>query len=126
MSRGAVASRLVGAWRYVGTTVGGVNKPRGNNPKGPARCRCRSLRTWSAGVPARDDWRRGQDRADRLHSYFGSYTLDEEAGTVTHHRHASVQPGDCGDLVRKYELIGDRLILSAPGAKLQVTWERIR
>jgi hypothetical protein len=31
-------------------------------------------------------------------AYFGSYT-----GTVTHHRQASIQPGDSGDLVRKYE-----------------------
>src|ERR1700681_4329119 len=31
---GEVAKKLVGAWRYVGTTIDGVNKPRGNNPKG--------------------------------------------------------------------------------------------
>ncbi len=31
---GEVAKKLVGAWRYVGTTMDGVNKPRGINPKG--------------------------------------------------------------------------------------------
>jgi hypothetical protein len=31
---GEVAKKLVGAWRYVATTIDGVNKPRGNNPKG--------------------------------------------------------------------------------------------
>ena len=27
-------------------------------------------------------------------AYFGTYTIDERAGTVTHHRQASVQPGE--------------------------------
>ena len=34
MTRDEVAKRLVGAWRYIGTKVDGVNKPRGSNPKG--------------------------------------------------------------------------------------------
>jgi hypothetical protein len=38
-------------------------------------------------------------------AYFDSYTIDEKAGTVTHHRQASIQPGDSGDLVRKYEFV---------------------
>ena len=31
---GRSCKELVGAWRYVATTIDGVNKPRGNNPKG--------------------------------------------------------------------------------------------
>ena len=46
-------------------------------------------------------------------------------GTVTHHRHDSLQPGDKGDLVRRYDLNGDRLVLRAPNSTLEVTWERI-
>jgi len=52
--------------------------------------------------------------------------VDEVAGTVTHHRHDSLQPGDHGDLVRRYELSGDRLVLRAPNSTLEVTWERIK
>jgi hypothetical protein len=59
-------------------------------------------------------------------AYFGSYTIDEKAGTVTHHRQASIQPGDSGDLVRKYEFVGDRLILRSSNSKVEITWERIR
>jgi hypothetical protein len=59
-------------------------------------------------------------------AYFGSYTIDEKAGTVTHHRQASIQPGDSGDLERKYDFISDRLILRSPNSKLEITWERIR
>ena len=36
------------------------------------------------------------------------------------------QPGDNGDLVRRYELNGDRLVLRAPNSTLEVTWERIK
>ena len=52
--------------------------------------------------------------------------LDEAAGTVTHHRQDSLQPGDNGDLVRRYELNGDRLTLRAPNSTLEITWERIK
>jgi hypothetical protein len=59
-------------------------------------------------------------------AYLGTYTIDEQAGTVTHHRHASLQPGDKGDLVRRYEFVGDRLVLRPPNSTMEVTWERIK
>ena len=31
---GDVAKRIVGAWRYIGTTIDGQNKARGDNPSG--------------------------------------------------------------------------------------------
>ena len=59
-------------------------------------------------------------------AYFGTYSVDEKARTVTHHRQGSVQPGDKGDLVRGYEFVGDRLILRPAGTKAEVMWERIK
>ena len=59
-------------------------------------------------------------------AYFGTYSIDEQAGTVTHHRQASIQPGDFGDLVRRYEFVGDRLVLRPPNSTMEVTWERIK
>ena len=59
-------------------------------------------------------------------AYFGTYTIDEKAGTVIHHRQASVQPGDAGDFIRKFEFVGDRLILRPPNSKQEITWERIK
>ncbi len=57
------------------------------------------------------DRRRGEAAlADHI-AYFGTYSVDERAATVTHHRQGSVQPGDKGDVVRGYEFVGDRLIL---------------
>ena len=40
-------------------------------------------------------------------AYFGTYTIDEPAQTVTHHRIGSVQPGDTADLVRKFTIEGE-------------------
>jgi hypothetical protein len=59
-------------------------------------------------------------------AYFGTYTVDERAGTVTHHRLGSVQPGDPAEVVRGYEFVGDRLILRPVGTTHEVIWERIR
>ena len=59
-------------------------------------------------------------------SYFGTYSIDEQARTVTHHRTSSVQPGDVADLVRGFELTGDRLILRPLGGTQEVIWERIK
>jgi Lipocalin-like domain len=59
-------------------------------------------------------------------AYFGTYTIDERAGTITHHRQASVQPGELTDYVRSYEFAGDRLILRPVGTKQEVVWERFK
>jgi hypothetical protein len=128
-----VANKLLGAWRYVGTRINGGNWDRGANPKGMiyygphgemaaqiapdiSRARAGAVMTPEEAFTAVKDYI----------AYFGTYTVDEAAGTVTHHRHDSLQPGDKGDLVRRYELSGDRLILRAPNSTLEVTWERIK
>ena len=49
-------------------------------------------------------------------SYFGRYTVDEKAGTVTHHVEASLFPEDLGDdWVRPFKLEGDTLTLQLTG-----------
>lgn len=131
---GDAARRLHGAWRYVGSMTDGKPTPgRGTNPKGiiyydpsgtmvvqvaPDKERSK---TGAAPTPAE-----AQAALAGYIAYFGTYTVDEKAATVTHHRHASVQPGDVADLVRGYELSGDRLILRPPGTAYEVVWERIK
>ena len=133
MTGGKVANRLLGAWRYVGTRINDSNWDRGANPKGMIyygphgemavqiapdvkRTRAGAAMTPQEAFTAVKDYI----------AYFGTYTVDEAAGTVTHHRQDSLQPGDGGDLVRGYELNGDRLVLRAPNSTLEVTWERIK
>jgi hypothetical protein len=132
-SQSEVAKKLVGAWRYVGTTIDGKPKPRGDNPKGmiyygphgemsvqiaPDRARPRAGKDFTpeeAKIAVTD-----------YIAYFGTYTIDEKAGTVTHRREMSVQPGDKGDFVRRYEFVGDQLILRPPKSTQEITWERIK
>ena len=133
MTDGEVANKLLGAWRYVSTRINGSNWDRGANPKGMIyygpygemavqiapdvnRTRAGAVMTPQEAFTAVKDYI----------AYFGTYTVDEAAGTVTHHRQDSLQPGDKGDLVRRYELKGDRLVLRAPNSTLEVTWERIK
>jgi hypothetical protein len=37
-----------------------------------------------------------------------------------------LQPGSTYDVVRKYELVGNRLILRPVGEKWDIIWERIK
>jgi hypothetical protein len=62
-------------------------------------------------------------------AYFGTYQVDERAGTLAQHRVGSINPGEVGgDFVRRYEFVGeDRLVLTpfeGPGRSL--TWERVK
>jgi hypothetical protein len=133
MTESDVAQKLLGAWRYVGTRIEGGNWDRGANPKGMIyygphgemavqiapdvkRRRAGAVMTPEEAKIALTDYI----------AYFGTYTIDAQTETVTHHRHDSIQPGDGGDLVRRFELDGDRLVLRALNSTLEVTWERIR
>ena len=133
MAGGEAAKQLIGAWRYAGTRVNGEKFDRGPNPKGMIYYGPHG----EMSVQVAPDVRR--QRAGPVMTpeeakiavtdyiaYFGTYTVDGAAGTVTHHRHGTIQPGDAGDLVRRYEFNGDRLILRALDAPLEVTWERIK
>jgi hypothetical protein len=66
-------------------------------------------------------------------SYFGTYTVDPSARTVTHHVHGSSYPNWIGhNQIRSYLVDGSYLVLSTPlilfrGESLEyiLTWERI-
>jgi hypothetical protein len=129
-----VARRFVGAWRYVGATVDG--KPdvaRGTNPKGlivydPSGHMAVHVTPEKPTKSAGGELTPADAKAALagVVAYFGAYSIDERAGTVTHHKHASVQPGDGGNVVRAYEFAGDRLILRPVEAKNSaIIWERI-
>lgn len=55
-------------------------------------------------------------------AYFGTYTIDERARIVTHHRTGNINPGGLGDFVRGYEFASDdRLILRPVEATSELT-----
>src|SRR5262245_60426517 len=128
------AKRFHGAWRYLGATQDGKPRAdRGANAKGMIYYDS----SGAMSVQVAPDYERPKAAAEPTPAeakaalagyiaYFGSYTVDERARTVTHHRQGSVQPGDTADLVRGYEFRGDRLILRPPGTTYEVVWERIK
>ena len=60
-------------------------------------------------------------------AYWGDYTVDAAAGTVTHHVEGAFSGGMIGtDQVRYFRFEGeDRLVLS-PGGQSELTWVRVR
>ena len=122
---------LQGAWRYVDATMDGKStRPNGKGmiyyaPSGDMVCQVSpGHETKKAGAKPTPD--EALAALDGHIAYFGTYTIDEHAQTVTHHRKGSVQPGDTADLVRRFTIAGDRLTLSPPGTTYEVKWERIR
>ena len=61
-----------------------------------------------------DDAGRGLGRAEGLHRLFRHLHGRREGRHGDHHRDDNLQPGEGGDLVRRYEFVGDRLVLRPP------------
>ena len=131
----SVSKRFVGNWRLVsihGDSVNGQN--RGGRPTGyiyydatghmavqiqPDRKRP----SWSGRVGTPDEL---ADAARGYTAYFGTWTVDEKARTVTHHREGALNL-DVVDYVRNYTFDSDRLTLAPidrPG--LSLLWERVK
>jgi hypothetical protein len=130
--------RLIGSWRHLGSTTDGKPRAeRGARPKGiiiydahgHMACQVAPDREVAkAGKKPTGNEPTGEEAKAALEghiAYFGTYSVDERARTVTHHRQGSVQPGDTSDIVRGYEFVGDRLILRPVGTTTEVIWERI-
>ena len=63
-------------------------------------------------------------------SYFGTYTVNEAEGYLTHHLQGNVRPPDsANNNQRFYEFSGNRLILMPPpddsGIKRRIIWQRV-
>lgn len=134
---GEDSKRFVGTWRLVSIeSTGGV--PYGANPIGliyydalgnmavqimPDRERPK----WKQGEPPTPD--QAKEAITGYVAYFGTYTVDENARTVSHHRKGTINAAGVGvDLVRKYEFApGDRLILTpVDNPATHLTWEQVR
>jgi hypothetical protein len=127
--------RLIGSWRHIGTRIDGkAHGARGHSPKGIIIYDVHGHMACHV-TPDREIAKAGKEPtpdeakaalADHI-AYFGTYSVDEKAQTVTHHKQGSVQPGDKGDVVRSYEFAGDRLILRPAGTTgHEIIWQRIK
>jgi hypothetical protein len=143
----AVAKRFIGTWRLVSI----VNDLRPADPNDPPTGIIMYDATGLMAVQIvrnakRPAFANGASQASieekaaafgTYTAYYGPFSVDPVAGTVTHHMEGSTTPGQIGhDNVRYYEFKGNRLILSpvedGKGGRLarekttrHLTWERI-
>jgi hypothetical protein len=138
---------LVGTWRLVSyearTSSGEIRYPLGQHVMGQLFYDANgnmSAHVMRIDRPmfALDDSGGGTDAEVRAAfeghtSYFGTYTIDSSAHTLTHHvRGASYPNWMCHDQIRYYRMDGSHLVLSSPpilfqGESLEyiLTWEQI-
>jgi Lipocalin-like domain len=134
----ADAKRFVGSWKLISIESANPDATRGAHPVGliyydaagnmavqimPDRKRA----AWKPGESPTPE--QAKDAIAGYTAYFGTYTVDEQAHTVSHHRQGTINAGAVGvDLVRRYELApGDRLILTpVESPTLRLTWERVK
>jgi Lipocalin-like domain len=138
---------LVGTWRLVScearASSGEIRYPLGQNVVGQLFYDVHgnmSAHVMRVDRPtfASDDSGSGTDAEVRAAfeehvSYFGTYTIDPSAHTVTHHVRGASYPNWMGhDQIRYYRIDGSHLVLSTPpildrGESLEYTlaWERI-
>jgi hypothetical protein len=138
---------LVGTWRLVScgaqASSGEIRYPFGQHVVGQLFYDLRgnmSAHVMRVDRPtfASDDSGSGTDAEVRAAfeghvSYFGTYTIDPSARTVTHHVRGASYPNWMGhDQIRYYRIDGSHLVLSTPpildrGETLEyiLTWQRI-
>jgi hypothetical protein len=60
-------------------------------------------------------------------AYFGTFSVDAEEGTVTHHRIGHIVPNQVAvDGTRSYRFDGDWLTLTLPSRDIRFIWKRLR
>lgn len=123
----ADADPLLGNWRLAGFAIahdGGIEHPLGRAPSGSlcydsdGRMAVHLCKGPDAGAAT---------MMPDYTAYCGRYTLDPVAGTVVHHIEAGSLPQLAGtDQTRRFQLDGDRLLLSADGAQgeTMLEWQR--
>jgi hypothetical protein len=105
-------SRLVGAWRLVS-----LDNPGGPPPRPDARAADGLIVYDQGGYMSAQivspNVEPGSLEPVAFHSYFGTYTVDEAAATVTHHRIANNAAGAPVDVVRAYRFVSDDEVVLA-------------
>jgi hypothetical protein len=83
---------------------------------------------------ASEDWQQASEKEKaaawgNYFGYFGTYTIDENAETVTHHIEGSWFPNLIGtQQVRHYHFQRNQLVLNAatPWGQVQIVWEKVK
>ena len=118
-------SRFVGTWRLVSDTTTGIMIYDSLGNMAAQVMPNRARRKFAAAEPTPEE---AKDAITGYLAYFGTYSVDERARIVTHHRKGSINPGQVGDdVVRAYVFeTNDRLVLTPAGSTNKIVWERAR
>lgn len=129
MSASALAARFAGTWQLQDSysekpagrapfplgakVIGRINYDTAGNMA--AQLMGENRRPFSSRDPREVNDAEYRDAFQTYTAYFGTYTIDAEAGTVTHHVVGATVPSWPGnDQLRYFELQGDTLILRTP------------
>ncbi|HZV76962.1 MAG TPA: lipocalin-like domain-containing protein [Candidatus Babeliales bacterium] len=137
MNATQVREKLVGSWRFISSVAEGESS-LGDDPVGQlmydasGRVSAQLMRRNQARFQS-EDWRQATSEEKTAawsgyFGYFGTYTIDASAGTVTHHVEGSSFPNLVGtDQVRTWSFDGNRLELfaDAPWGPVSIVWEKI-
>jgi hypothetical protein len=128
-----VQERFVGTWDLVSyevrTPSGETRYPYGNDPLGrisydaEGRMSAQLMRRDRPSPPA------GSSSPGGYSGYYGTYTVDEKAGTVIHQVQGAWTPAWIGTKqVRYYKFESNRLTLEGDltGGRAKLVWERTR
>jgi len=117
--------RFVGTWRLVSNTQTGIMIYDSLGNMAAQAMPNRVRRKYAVPEPTPEE---AKDAITGYLAYFGTYSVDEQARTITHHRKANINPGGVNDdVVRTYVFeSNDRLVLTPAGSTNTIVWERAR
>jgi hypothetical protein len=117
--------RFVGTWRLVSNAQTGIMIYDSLGNMAAQVMPNRERRKYAAGEPTPEE---AKDAITGYLAYFGTYSVDEQARIITHHRKGNINPGQVGDdVVRTYVFeSNDRLVLTPAGSTNKIVWERAR
>lgn len=120
---GEDAKRFIGTWRAVNDGQLGVMIYDNLGNMAVQVMPTRQRQKYAGAQPTPDE---AKDAVTGYLAYFGTYTVDESAHTITHHRKGALNPSQVGqDAVRHYEFApGDRLVLIPVESGNRIIWER--
>jgi hypothetical protein len=143
MNAASIREKLLGSWRLVSSEARGLDGdadfPLGDDPIGmltydASGTVSAQLMRQNQTLFRNDDWRYAttDEKAaawSGYFGYFGTFTVDEKAGTVTHHVEGSWFPNLVGtEQVRYCSFAGSRLSLDAhtPWGRVSLVWAKLR
>ena len=118
------AKRFIGTWRLVSDSSTGLMYYDSLGNMAAQVMPNRARPKYAGAQPTPDE---AKEALTGYLAYFGTYSVDERAHTITHHRKANINPGQINDdAVRRYEFSGDRVILTPADSGNRIVWERAK